>query len=117
MKFSEWLHRKDENLYGVYCGPGPKLGPTCDTLASGDPMPQPTDELDGVCKQHDIDYCKASADWRAALPFGRHKTPKTVDADKRMLVRIRQLRRDGKLNPNAEWFARIINRYFRFSSL
>jgi hypothetical protein len=118
MQFSEWLSRRDENLYGVYCGPGPKLNaPDCDRLAAGQEMPSPKDSLDSACRDHDIAYCKAGADWRSAIPFSARRTPETRDADSKLISTIKSLRKSGKLPPGAERFSRLMARWFRLVQL
>jgi hypothetical protein len=114
MKFSEWLQTRNENWYGTYCGPGPKLNPPdCNALQTGEDMPKPLDVLDGACKKHDIDYCKAGKDWKAALPSSLFANPDTLDADKEFAHTVNNLIKSKKLGPYAQQLARLISFYFR----
>jgi len=114
MKFSEWLNQKNENWYGVYCGPGPKLKqPDCDKLADDAPLPKPIDPLDSACRQHDIDYCKAGKDWKAAVPLSLFKSPETISADSAFAKKIKGLMQNKALTPYAHNLARLIFWYFR----
>jgi hypothetical protein len=42
--------------YGSFCGPGPRLLPTC--LAPLDPV----DEVDTICMRHDLGWCRCFED-------------------------------------------------------
>lgn len=112
MLFSEWLKIRNENWYGVYCGPGPKLKSSCDTLRSGDQLPNPVDPLDAACKKHDINYCKAGKDWRAALPLSLFRNSDTMQADNEFSDEIKKLIKSKQLNPYAQRLARLIRLYF-----
>ncbi len=112
MNFKEWI--KNENLYGVYCGPGPKLSGSCDSLANGSPMPRPIDRLDGACQNHDVDYCNAGATWQSAMPFGRSNNPQTREADKKLLANVRRIAKTDNLSPKAQRFAKLIRKYFSY---
>jgi hypothetical protein len=114
MKFSEWLQTRNENWYGTYCGPGPKLNPPdCDALLTGEEMPKPLDVLDNACKKHDIAYCKAGRDWKAALPSSLFASPDTLEADKELAKTVDDLMKSKKLRPYAQQFARLVAFYFR----
>ena len=113
MKFTDWVQVR-ENWHGIYCGPGPALVPkSCDALRNGAPLPEPVDAIDAACKTHDIDYCKAGKDWRAALPFSTHRTAGTSSADNDFYHRVLLAFNSETLSPQARRFARLILAYFR----
>ena len=114
MKFSDWLGQKNENWYGTYCGPGPKISqPDCSKLADGSDLPKPFDPLDAACKQHDINYCKAGKDWKAAVPLSLFRSPETLAADSDFAKNIKNLMKNKSLTPYAHGLARLILWYFR----
>lgn len=103
----------DSNWYGKYCGPGPALAkPDCDKLLYGDPLPRAKDGVDAACQQHDIDYCLAGKDWRAALPLRLFRNPETVKADQEFIKKIDYLFKNSKLSREAEVAAKLILLYF-----
>lgn len=86
--------------------------PTCDKLQSGDEMPHAIDPLDSACKKHDIEYCKAGKDWKAALPLSLFRNSDTLEADKKFSKEIKNIIKSKKLNPYAQEVARLIRLYF-----
>jgi hypothetical protein len=111
MNFSDWM--QSENWHGVYCGPGPRLMPkSCDALHNGESLPPPIDPVDAACKDHDIAYCKAGKDWRAALPFSASRDPSVTAADKEFADTVSMLLNNKSLSGPAKRFARLIVAYF-----
>jgi len=113
MKFIDWIQLQ-ENWHGIYCGPGPKLSAkSCDSLKDGSPLPSPIDPIDGACQIHDIEYCKAGKDWRAALPFSMYRDKNTLKADTDFYHRVVSASNNKNLSPQARRFAQLILAYFR----
>jgi hypothetical protein len=44
-----WPLGEYKNIHGFYCGPGPIRDKSCQKLADGKPLPNPTDDLDCAC--------------------------------------------------------------------
>jgi hypothetical protein len=118
MRFRDYLAQRvlalgDRNWYGNYCGPGPALSkPDCNKLLHGGSLPPAKDGVDDACRVHDIDYCLAGKDWRAALPLRLFRSPDTVRADQEFIKKINYLFKNSKLSREAEVAAKLILLYF-----
>jgi hypothetical protein len=111
MRFKQFLALDEAFRYGNFCGPGPYLDKkTCMTLKDGSPAPQPINQVDASCKQHDIDYCRCNAgSLSGVVGFGNNCTGK---ADQRLAKTLDQLIQSKKLDPSQARAAHIIKGYF-----
>ena len=96
--------------YGNYCGPGPDLSDNCEKLANGNPLPQPINSIDNVCKKHDIFYCKCGSKWQHGV-LGSAGSECSRKADSFMQKEIEDLL--PELSGNERVIALLILNYFK----
>ena len=115
-EFKQWLEAKEPTKawwrYGNYCGPGPELSSTCDTLADNQPLPIPKNQVDAACQAHDIDYCKCNTNWFSGM-IGNKGTPCSRQADDRILLQLTTLSNNPELTWGERQMAKILYRYFQ----
>lgn len=75
--------------YGNYCGPSKPVVPPCDKHDDGSELLPAKDNLDSLCKTHDVDYCKCGADWTSGV-VGSRGDKCTRVADSEFVQRIKQ---------------------------
>ena len=109
VEFKEWLVL-NEARYGNYCGPGPKLNKDCSALANGEPFPTPINNIDAICQNHDISYCRCKANWKDAV-LSQPGTPCSRGADKIMQGDIETI--IPKLSGSEKFYAKLMLTYFK----
>jgi len=96
-----------KNWYGYYCGPGPKC-PANKNFKKDPNSPEPIDDLDAQCQQHDQDYCDCGLNWKAFFS----NNPCAVKADERLVRNVQNKLSRGEYSGHQGRAAKIIANLF-----